>query len=543
MDFAALMSQYKSAVSPQDSQTAGQAGRSGSANDVGKQQQGPRRSRGNFRRRFEPKGDGKVTELGGGEYKLEQMYGAYKLWNDDWVSEPDDLFVVFEAKTENDVTVAFTVEKEVVSGNMYEIVIGGWRNTKSVIRTEAQGQERAITLDPRMCSADTFLTYYVLLREGTIVVGTGDRPGHNLLMAWKNPQYDPSDIQPCWVSFSAWDKPLLLKSVRLSTVSSLDYDWKEAAGSEESWKERFVPSFIRAFEEERAANIARAQRFGVSFVAPDPSRALNKMTHEERERARASQAGRLRSGFATGFDTESAEAIEARQARAARFGLESTTAATTSTNTGGPAPVSFLPTAEELEAKRQRAERFGVPITEQATLVSMSLTLPIKRRDAGADETVRADTLHVYGDLRTITSAHVLRAFQNYDPSHLEWLGDASLNVCFADAFTCDRAMAGMCRDIPPPLQAVDEATPDRVAFDQELLRLINSGWKFSGIKDKQDVLQYVLVRKATSNDVKPTAIDRVQPGTRKRVKTDRDNVNEQDESQAQKRVENAEDE
>jgi hypothetical protein len=499
MDFDALMSQYQQSSTSENKNEASPA----TSNSFSVTHQSSSQKKRAFRpRRREP---GRVLELNLREYKLERLYGEYQLWDDEWVGEPDNVVVIFEAKADNDVTVGISLDKGVTTGFTYEIVIGGWKNTKSAIRTEAQGQERAVSFEARMCNGENFLTYWVGLRNGIIAAGAGDKPGKNILIAWKNPQHDPEDAQPCWVSFTDWDNVMILKNVRIFNSSSFDYDWIAELGEPQEWVTKYVPSYIHAFEEERAANVARAQRFGVEFVAPDAHQILNKMPHAQRELVKASQLGRLGGGFVTGFDTGSAEEQQNRQARAARFGISDETPILPSSSTP-----ALLPTDEQLAEKRVRAARFGVPLNEQARLVTMCLRLPVRRRDPSSDEVFRPETLHIYGDLTSTKTRHILDAFQDFNPSHIEWLNDFSCNVVFADVFTCERAKAALCRQIPPPLdRTIDaEITQSRVEFEAELQKMIDQGWKFFAIKDGKGGVQYILARGATSADVKAEVYD-----------------------------------
>lgn len=148
----------------------------------------------------------KVIDLKGGEFLLENLYGEYEFWDDQFVGNPDDVIIQFEAKAANDITVLISSDKLDTTSGIYEIVIGGWKNTKSTIRTEIQGIERASNLSPGMCTKDEFIPYWIGLLNGQIGVGTGERPGFNKILAWKNPQHDPQDAQPCWLV----DFPLLL---------------------------------------------------------------------------------------------------------------------------------------------------------------------------------------------------------------------------------------------------------------------------------------------------------------------------------------------
>ena len=98
---------------------------------------------------------GAVSELSPGVFEYYRPYGAYPLWRDEWTSNrPGDICVRFEAKAPSDVALCFSPQKGSAEGVVFEIVIGGWKNTKSVIRTKAQGTERAVSTMPRTCAME-----------------------------------------------------------------------------------------------------------------------------------------------------------------------------------------------------------------------------------------------------------------------------------------------------------------------------------------------------------------------------------------------------
>ncbi|XP_019613501.1 PREDICTED: thyroid peroxidase-like [Branchiostoma belcheri] len=81
--------------------------------------------------------------------------------------------------------------------NMYEIVIGGWSNTKSAIRLGKQGETRALVSTPGIISATEYRTFWInLAPDGTISVGKGgvSQP----FMSWR----DPNPIRVSYAGYS-----------------------------------------------------------------------------------------------------------------------------------------------------------------------------------------------------------------------------------------------------------------------------------------------------------------------------------------------------
>jgi len=95
-----------------------------------------------------------------------KLKGEYPIWKDEWSTDtPGDICVLFEAKAQDNIALCFSVEKESVDGTVFEIIIGGWKNTKSVVRTKAQGAERAVSTSSRPCTVHecTFFDFYIYI--------------------------------------------------------------------------------------------------------------------------------------------------------------------------------------------------------------------------------------------------------------------------------------------------------------------------------------------------------------------------------------------
>jgi hypothetical protein len=88
----------------------------------------------------------------------------------------------FQARASNDIHVAFFTEKQQRSEDAYEIVLGGWSNTKSAIR---RGTAAAALVEAlgAVCSPTEFRSFWVRLAGGVLSVGTGLVVGASALMA------------------------------------------------------------------------------------------------------------------------------------------------------------------------------------------------------------------------------------------------------------------------------------------------------------------------------------------------------------------------
>lgn len=106
--------------------------------------------------------------------------------------------VIFDVKACNDAHVILSEQHSDVI-NSYEIVIGGWGNTKSVIRTCKQCQPRTSFIgNPLSC--DSFKSFWISWENGAIRVGRGHIIGHGEFMKWT----DPSSHLVNYVGISTW---------------------------------------------------------------------------------------------------------------------------------------------------------------------------------------------------------------------------------------------------------------------------------------------------------------------------------------------------
>ena len=110
----------------------------------------------------------------------------------------------FEVKASNDVHVGlFTTRGD--TSVMYEFVIGGWGNSKSVIRTATQGTNLAQHLSSPL-NSNKYRRLWVSWGEGHLKVGTGFIVGKNAFL-----QYDHANPYAVnYVMFSGWNSDIQL---------------------------------------------------------------------------------------------------------------------------------------------------------------------------------------------------------------------------------------------------------------------------------------------------------------------------------------------
>ncbi|KAG0224418.1 hypothetical protein BGW42_005099 [Actinomortierella wolfii] len=133
-------------------------------------------------------------------------------------------------------------------------------------------------------------------------------------------------------------------------------------------------------------------------------------------------------------------------------------------NKSGGFITGFDPTSkEEQEKKARRAARFG--LSEEASTEASTQPQPLETESSGMDvdidpsvipdelpeappitAAIRKDTIYLWGTDRMSTK-DVLKYFEDFGPSHVEWIDDTSCNVVFKEYFTAKRALYNMLLD------------------------------------------------------------------------------------------------
>ncbi|XP_048243111.1 C3 and PZP-like alpha-2-macroglobulin domain-containing protein 8 [Haliotis rufescens] len=92
----------------------------------------------------------------------------------------------FKIQASNDAHVALLTYDGETGQNMYEIVLGGFSNTRSIIRNSRQGTNRVETFHSPLSSTE-FRDFWISWEGGVISVGTGTTVGAGQFMTWTDP--------------------------------------------------------------------------------------------------------------------------------------------------------------------------------------------------------------------------------------------------------------------------------------------------------------------------------------------------------------------
>eukprot|EP01051_Picozoa_sp_SAG22_P003442 SAG22_NODE_167_length_16764_cov_34.845245_6_plen_1062_part_00 len=133
----------------------------------------------------------------------------------------DDKAITFTVQAGNDAHVGFFSDTQ-STGEVYEIVLSGWGNTRSTIRpanqatnslvdeagnpTDCQGTAGTICT-PDLLSAEEMRPFWADAVNGLVRLGTGSAVGANLLMSWQDPDHHVASyigVMTGWGSAGTW---------------------------------------------------------------------------------------------------------------------------------------------------------------------------------------------------------------------------------------------------------------------------------------------------------------------------------------------------
>lgn len=215
---------------------------------------------------------------------------------------------------------------------------------------------------------------------------------------------------------------------------SINYDLDPCPTADSALKAKVVT--------ERQKQYDRMMRFSV-----DPEKAFKSNLTETM--VLGAKRAAARRGFTTGFNMDSSEEEQKRQARIARFGL--------------PQSNPFYQPDDDTNARIARARRFGADSIVAATEASVAASHNPKpalevRRDPAPGEQPRETAIHVFG-VDQLSTHDVVNHFTKYGPSWCEWLNDSCCNLAFEDSFSMRRALRGLSVALTPSLTSTQ--SPD----------------------------------------------------------------------------------
>ena len=147
-----------------------------------------------------------------------QTPGIWELtWNtmiyesDNFKKLEADKAIVFTVDAKNDAHIGFFSEKKSCpihcSNEMYEIVIGGWANSQSVIRRGSQGSNKDLKATLNILKSNEDRSFWADAKDGLVRLGKGKVIGSDIVIQWQDNQpLDPSYVgfMTGWGSTGIW---------------------------------------------------------------------------------------------------------------------------------------------------------------------------------------------------------------------------------------------------------------------------------------------------------------------------------------------------
>ena len=114
---------------------------------------------------------------------------------------PFDKAIVFTVDAKHDAHIGFFSENKSCaprcSNEMYEIVIGGWNNSQSVIRRGSQGLIKDLKDTQNILKSNEDRPFWADAKDGLVRLGHGKVIGSNIVMKWQ----DNQPLDPSYVGF------------------------------------------------------------------------------------------------------------------------------------------------------------------------------------------------------------------------------------------------------------------------------------------------------------------------------------------------------
>jgi len=146
-------------------------------------------------------------------------------------AKPSGMCVKFTAQGSNDAHILLSPIKDVArTDRAYEIVLGGWGNTRSVIRYGTQGHVLDtfpvnVNVPGDVMSAHEARKFWINMIDGELNVGRGDECYMDVLLTASFLSDDPDRIDNIkYMAFGAWNTPVFYDGASLGTMPSTS-DW------------------------------------------------------------------------------------------------------------------------------------------------------------------------------------------------------------------------------------------------------------------------------------------------------------------------------
>ena len=128
----------------------------------------------------------------------------------------------FEAKATEDLTVCLAEERDNKSA-MYEIVIGGWGNTRTVIRKFRQNPQFGfanVTVNENpdaMVNSGEWEKYWISVKNGLVSVGKGNEIGRRIILEWQDPNNPLEFIST--IGLMCWNRPYEIRNLKIYPIN------------------------------------------------------------------------------------------------------------------------------------------------------------------------------------------------------------------------------------------------------------------------------------------------------------------------------------
>ena len=122
--------------------------------------------------------------------------------SDNFKKLAEDKAIIFTVDAKNDAHIGFFSEKKSCpihcSNEMYEIVIGGWGNSRSAIRRGSQGSNKAHPATSGILNPNEDRPFWVDAKDGLVRLGKGKMIGSDIVMEWQ----DNQPLEPSYIGFA-----------------------------------------------------------------------------------------------------------------------------------------------------------------------------------------------------------------------------------------------------------------------------------------------------------------------------------------------------